>query len=206
MTREEAIKYGKEQLEVFGEGCEHYEFIKMAIKAIEHDPYGDYTEGYFKGYDDGVEQKLEEPCEDVVSINSMVETIATKVTEDTEKFIFETITPYCEEITQREISKKDLERALTQYFSKEPCEDAISREAVLYEFKEMYKATEEWGHNSKDDYIKARADATMATLIEQKLRVEGLPSVQPSRKGHWIDREEYDADRWKCSECGRTEQ
>ena len=79
----------------------------------------------------------------------------------------------------------------------EPCEDAISREAVIYEFKEMYKAAEEWGHNSKDDYIKARADATMATLIEQKLRVEGLPSVQPSRKGHWI---EY-GKLWKCSEC-----
>ena len=28
----------------------------------------------------------------------------------------------------------------------------------------------------------------------------------PLPKGHWIDREEYDADRWKCSECGRTEQ
>lgn len=24
--------------------------------------------------------------------------------------------------------------------------------------------------------------------------------------GHWIDREVYDADRWECSECGRTEQ
>lgn len=24
------------------------------------------------------------------------------------------------------------------------------------------------------------------------------------KMGHWIDREEYDADRWKCSECGRT--
>lgn len=69
--------------------------------------------------------------EDVKSINSMVETIATKVMEDTENFIFVTITPYCKEITKREISKKDLACALTQYFSKEPCEDAISRDAVL---------------------------------------------------------------------------
>ena len=37
--------------------------------------------------------------------------------------------------------------------------------------------------------------------------LDGVPSVQPSRrKGHWIDREEYDSDRWKCFECGRTEQ
>ncbi|MBQ1575122.1 MAG: hypothetical protein IIZ78_28665, partial [Clostridiales bacterium] len=71
--------------------------------------------------------------EEAISINSMVETIATKVTEDTEKFIFETITPYCEEITKREISKKDLERALTQYFSKEPCDDAIDRAEAMTE-------------------------------------------------------------------------
>jgi hypothetical protein len=35
MTREEAIKHGKEQLEVFG--GEHREFIEMAIKAIEQE-------------------------------------------------------------------------------------------------------------------------------------------------------------------------
>ena len=36
MTREEAIKHGKEQLEVFG--GEHREFIDMAIKALEQEP------------------------------------------------------------------------------------------------------------------------------------------------------------------------
>lgn len=25
------------------------------------------------------------------------------------------------------------------------------------------------------------------------------------KTGYWIDRDVYDADRWKCSECGRTE-
>lgn len=36
--------------------------------------------------------------------------------------------------------------------------------------------------------------------------IEKLPPVTPKPKtGHWIDREIYDADRWKCSECGRTE-
>ena len=28
---------------------------------------------------------------------------------------------------------------------------------------------------------------------------------QKPKTGHWIDRDVYDADRWKCSECGRTE-
>ena len=36
-----------------------------------------------------------------------------------------------------------------------------------------------------------------------KLFVEKLE--QEPKTGHWIDREVYDADRWKCSECGRTE-
>lgn len=36
MTREEAIKHGKEQLEVFG--GDHREFIDMAIKALEQEP------------------------------------------------------------------------------------------------------------------------------------------------------------------------
>ena len=36
MTNEEAIKHGKEQLEIFG--GEHREFIKLAIKAIEQQP------------------------------------------------------------------------------------------------------------------------------------------------------------------------
>ncbi len=36
MTREEAIKHGKEQLEVFG--GEHREFIDMTIKALEQEP------------------------------------------------------------------------------------------------------------------------------------------------------------------------
>lgn len=37
MTREEAIKHGKEQLEIFG--GEHREFIEMAIKALEQEPF-----------------------------------------------------------------------------------------------------------------------------------------------------------------------
>lgn len=33
-----------------------------------------------------------------------------------------------------------------------------------------------------------------------------LANGTPYARGEWIDREVYDADRWKCSECGRTEQ
>jgi hypothetical protein len=34
--------------------------------------------------------------------------------------------------------------------------------------------------------------------------INEIPSAE-LKTGHWIDREVYDADRWKCSECGRTE-
>ncbi len=39
MTREEAIKHGREQLEIFG--GEHKEFIELAIKALEQEPCED---------------------------------------------------------------------------------------------------------------------------------------------------------------------
>ena len=67
------------------------------------------------------------------------------------------------------------------------CEDAISREAAIDIFGDVHPLD----HNT-NAYIE---------------KIKELPSVTPSRrKGLWIDREEYDVDRWKCSECGRTEQ
>lgn len=62
--------------------------------------------------------------------------------------------------------------------------DAVSRDAVLGELKEMYKAAEKWWQNAAEDIVKERADAVMATLTEQKLRVEQLPpvTVQPDKK------------------------
>lgn len=51
MTIDEAIKHGREQLEIFG--GEHREFIEMAIKALEQEP----RKGHWIGID-------EEPHED----------------------------------------------------------------------------------------------------------------------------------------------
>jgi hypothetical protein len=60
MTREEAIRHGYKQLEIFG--GEHYEFIKMAIKALEQEPCLNSDE---KGE---VKQEIkQEPCEDAIS-------------------------------------------------------------------------------------------------------------------------------------------
>jgi len=49
-----------------------------------------------------------------------IETFRHKVTEDYEKFIFEMIHPYCEEVIQQIIPKELLSRALTTYRAEHP--------------------------------------------------------------------------------------
>ena len=51
-------------------------------------------------------------------VSSIVEKISEKVTETREEFIFETIRPYCENVVQMKISKRDLEQALLKYYGK----------------------------------------------------------------------------------------
>ncbi len=45
-------------------------------------------------------------------VESIITKIETTVREDEENFIFETIGPYCDEVAQRKISKKDLKDAI----------------------------------------------------------------------------------------------
>lgn len=40
MTREEAIEFAKEQLEIFGKDSTMYEFLEFSIKALEERPKG----------------------------------------------------------------------------------------------------------------------------------------------------------------------
>ena len=51
---------------------------------------------------------------------NQIETFRHKVTEDYDKFIFETVCPYCEKVTQRIIPKELLARALTTYKAEYP--------------------------------------------------------------------------------------
>lgn len=51
MNNEEAIKFGKEQLEIFGEDSQMSEFIRLAIEALEERPKGKWiVEGKAKVY------------------------------------------------------------------------------------------------------------------------------------------------------------
>lgn len=56
-----------------------------------------------------------EPCE-----YDIYEKFAIKVAEETDKFIFEAIEPYCEHVSQMKISKATLENALKEYFTNHP--------------------------------------------------------------------------------------
>ena len=64
-------------------------------------------------------------------VSSIVEKISEKVTETHEEFIFETIKPYCENVVNMKISKRDLEQALLKYYGKNDLEvDCISSDKV----------------------------------------------------------------------------
>lgn len=71
------------------------------------------------------------------------------------------------------------EKALTQYFSKDPCTDAVSREAVYSILKE-YHIDEEEIESAMDE----RQNLTVNGIASD---VSFLPSVkQKSKTGHWI--------------------
>ena len=178
------------------------------------------------------EQEYIEPCETTSTDEPMtiiyptimaseLDKIVTQAVEEEDKFIFTTIKSYCEEITKREISKKDLEQALIQYFSKEPCDDAISREVVL---QKQYRIDDSVTLSTRDVVnVEDIEDAPSVTLCKDAIsrmlaqeeitksielkenphqlweRIQDLPSVTPSRrKGHW----KYFYQDYECSECG----
>lgn len=107
-------------------------------------------------------------------ISSITEKISEKVTETHEEFIFETIRPYCENVVQMKISKRDLEQALLKYYGKNDLEvDLISREKV------MQILQEHWLNGT----VAHRVIAEIGNDIQH------MPSVtsQAPRKGHWIE-------------------
>ena len=50
--------------------------------------------------------------------NDFLTNIQTAVTETHEEFIFDTISPFCCEVAQKIVSKRDLQEALTRYYKK----------------------------------------------------------------------------------------
>lgn len=56
------------------------------------------------------------------SINDTILSITQQVKETEENFVFQTLKSYSENIVEREVSKKDLSRAIINYFNTTPIE------------------------------------------------------------------------------------
>lgn len=53
-------------------------------------------------------------------VEEEIQKVVNKVEETYEEFIFTSIRPWCEEVTQQRISKSILEKALKEYFKNHP--------------------------------------------------------------------------------------
>jgi hypothetical protein len=77
-------------------------------------------------------------------------------------------------------------------FKAEPCEDAISRQAVLDALQPYIDANKD----NEDLYLSGCGDGAYHALHT----IKTLPSVQPKPKtGHWVKKSQYGNDY--CSEC-----
>ena len=77
---------------------------------------------------------------------------------------------------------------------REPCEDAISRQAAIDAIKKIHPVDTEY-------------DCTLYDKIDVMYVLKDLPSVPPKRKtGHWIHHKETSdcTEHWECSQCHRN--
>ena len=100
---------------------------------------------------------------------------------------------------------KDLRKKLAEYLEQQPCEDCISRQAVLKVLKNnryRFNISQEGNCEGKVLWSENLIKDDACNEIEQ------LSSVTPKEKiGHWIDNaDKIDAQfgkhTYKCSECG----
>ncbi len=96
------------------------EALGMAISLLKQTPCDTYTEGYFKGYDDGLERKLEEPCE-----------VAQMSLDDAIVHAEEVANGKCDKCGQEHKQLAEWLKELKTLKEQDSCKDAISREAVL---------------------------------------------------------------------------
>ena len=88
---------------------------------------------------------------------------------------------------------KDIFCTGCEYKEQEPC-DAISREAAI---KAECDVCAIGGGYDKCQYFMQGCNEIECIRV--------LPSVQPSRKGHWIEKEDFNGDTYyDCSECGES--
>jgi len=133
-------------------------------------------------------------------MTKVVEEITMQAIENQEGFIFETINPYCENVLRMKISKEELKQILLNGIQKQqPCDDCISRKALINELK--------LGYFNKDLQEGKNDPCVIDAMIDWAIRTsKRLPSVTPQPKmGHWILYHPLQADdpgAYRCSVCG----
>lgn len=86
----------------------------------------------------------------------------------------------------------DLAHEIVKALRSQPCEDAISRQAVLDGLASIAKA-------------KAKSDAQKSLMGRVMFFTEHLPSVTPQPKtGYWVGIDEEPHEVYECSRCGRV--
>ena len=165
MTREEALKTW---LPIIKQGVSDMslcaEALDMAIKALE-----------------------QEPCENVPDNDGNIYECSCGYGWDQSKVVRHHFCPNCGRAVDNLI-KTELNRVKTEL---EPCEDAISRQAVI-------DTIDKW---VKSMHVLIALPANEITPLFDS--VHELPHVTPQPKmGHWIHDGSHWENRWICSECG----
>ena len=129
----------------------------------------------------GKEQKMTRE-ESISLIKSAQLMLVNPTTNEPVSDLYEALEMAISALEQNESAEKWYKLFVEKLDEQEPCEDAISREAAIN-----------------------IASLHCLTIDESVEALKQLPSVQPSRKGHWIikDRYYHDTITAECSECGR---
>jgi len=173
MILDEAIKHAEEIAESRCDECgrEHRQLVEW-LKELK-------------------EYKEQEPCEDAVSIDVIIEWLKSK--------------DLIGLSSQEKNARKELQ-ALVSVQTKQECEDAVSREELL-------KAIDTWdkfGYTETGCFVREpKGDYVPYIHYDDVIKsIKGMPSVQPKPKtGHWINTgidEEWYARAYGCSLCGHT--
>lgn len=171
MTREETLKiaYNKRK----DSAGEEREFYNAVISALEKENIYDDGEHYVT-ISKALYDKLNvDICEDAISREAVIEWLKAK---DIIKMSW-----------QEEKARKELSELPSVQPKPIECDDAISR-------AELYKAIDSW---DKFGYTETGCFVRLTKEIDEKYvgyvhledvitAIQGMPSVQPSRKGHWI--------------------
>lgn len=86
--------------------------------------------------------------------------------------------------------------------NEEPCEEAISRKDAINALGYNIEITSDEGL----DKYKSEIKEMLCKIYDvQKEQIEKLPSVNPTKTGHWIEKDGFDGDvYYDCSECGES--